>query len=66
VQVRLVKTPYIHAKLIVADGARAFVGSQNLSTASLDSNRELGILISDPAILQVLAETFAQDWNIGK
>ncbi|MCI0474950.1 MAG: phospholipase D-like domain-containing protein [Anaerolineales bacterium] len=66
VQVRLVKTPYIHAKLIVADGARAFVGSQNLSTASLDSNRELGILIFDPAIIRVWAETFAQDWNVGR
>jgi len=66
VQVRFVKTPYIHAKMIVADGARAFVGSQNLSTASLDSNRELGILVSDPAIVRVLAETFAQDWNVGK
>ena len=66
VKLRLVKTPYIHAKMIVADDARAFVGSQNFSAASLDSNRELGILVSDPKIIQTLSVTFANDWNIGK
>ena len=39
---------YIHAKVIVADagrsGQRVLVGSQNFSVASLDYNRELGIL----------------------
>jgi cardiolipin synthase A/B len=66
VQLRFVKTPYIHAQIIIADNARAFVGSQNISTASLDSNRELGIVITDSHMIQILAETFAQDWNIGR
>lgn len=66
VQVRLVKSPIIHAKLIIADNARALVSSQNISTASLDFNRELGILITDPNIIQALAATFASDWNLGK
>ncbi len=39
---------YIHAKALVADAGRpsqqALVGSQNFSVASLDYNRELGIL----------------------
>ena len=37
---------YIHAKVIDVDGATAFVGSENFSTASLDYNRELGLITS--------------------
>lgn len=36
--------PYIHAKAIVADGTRAFVGSENFSGGSLGYNRELGVI----------------------
>ena len=32
---------YIHAKVIDVDSAKVFLGSENLSTASLDYNREL-------------------------
>jgi cardiolipin synthase len=39
-------TPYIHAKAVVADGARVFIGSENLTTASLEHNRELGLITS--------------------
>ncbi|HEV8666601.1 MAG TPA: phospholipase D-like domain-containing protein [Candidatus Paceibacterota bacterium] len=53
---------YIHAKVIVADGSEAFVGSENFSAQSLDSNRELGILIRRPDILQSLETTFDADW----
>ncbi len=34
---------YIHAKVIDVDGAKAFLGSENFSTASLEYNRELGV-----------------------
>jgi len=61
--VHLLKEPYIHAKLIIADGLKAFVGSENFSPASLDRNRELGILIDDPSILRVLSSNFNADWN---
>jgi cardiolipin synthase len=54
---------YIHAKMIVADDMRAFVGSENFSAASLDYNRELGIVISDSATIRSLAKTFASDWQ---
>jgi len=57
---------YMHAKAIVADqgttSARAFVGSENLSCVSLDDNRECGILVSEPAILDRIESTFASDW----
>ncbi|QBD78311.1 hypothetical protein EPA93_20830 [Ktedonosporobacter rubrisoli] len=54
---------YMHAKIMVVDGQKAFVGSENISTASLDKNRELGILISDQGVLNTLTQTFQQDWG---
>ena len=52
---------YIHAKAIVADRQRAFVGSENFSDASLDYNRELGIITSDGAIVSILVNTLLAD-----
>jgi cardiolipin synthase A/B len=63
VAIRLSRSLYIHAKLIVADGERAFVGSQNLSATSLDQNRELGIIVDDPVNLSRLTRTFAIDFR---
>ncbi|GCE25352.1 hypothetical protein KDA_08360 [Dictyobacter alpinus] len=63
VQVREDKKLYMHAKIIVVDQQKAFVGSENISTASLDKNRELGILVADTSILTTLTKTFQQDWS---
>lgn len=57
------KSPYIHAKLIIADGIKSYSGSVNLTTASLDQNREIGIIVSDPAIIGEEAQTFESDWQ---
>lgn len=54
---------YIHAKMIVVDGTVAFIGSQNFSATSLNDNRELGILITSPSIIDSLERTFAADWT---
>lgn len=54
---------YIHAKMILADATRAFVGSENFSTNSLEKNRELGLIIADPATLSLLSSTFERDWS---
>jgi cardiolipin synthase len=53
----------MHAKLIIIDGETAFVGSQNLTPNALDHNREVGIIITDPGIIQRLSKTFEEDWN---
>lgn len=53
---------YIHAKAIVVDGHQAFVGSENFSDASLDENRELGLITSAPAVVSAVASTEATDW----
>jgi cardiolipin synthase len=58
---------YIHAKVIVVDAGtvseKAFVGSENFSTASMGYNRELGIITNDRAIVSELAKTLGQDYT---
>jgi cardiolipin synthase A/B len=60
---------YIHAKVILADygtsTARVFIGSENFSNASLTKNRELGTILSDPAILVSIQGTLATDFMGG-
>src|SRR5579859_645023 len=65
-QVRLDAQLYMHAKIIVVDGKQAFVGSENISTYSLDKNRELGILLTDSSVLCTLQQTFQQDWGVSQ
>jgi phosphatidylserine/phosphatidylglycerophosphate/cardiolipin synthase-like enzyme len=65
VQVVSVGTPYIHAKAIVADGARAYVGSENFTTGSLQYNRELGLITTNPASAAQVAQTIAKDFATG-
>ncbi len=57
---------YYHAKMILADfgtpAAAAYLGSENFGRVSLGRNRELGIIVSEPAILDRLHTTFTTDW----
>lgn len=53
----------MHAKAIIADTQRAFVGSENLSANSLDNNRELGIVTQDAALVKSLREVADKDWK---
>ena len=52
----------LHTRTIVRDRQRAFVGSQSLRTAELDSRRELGLIIQDAKAVKQLADTFETDW----
>lgn len=56
---------YIHAKVIVADAGtprqRAFMGSENFSAASLNHNRELGLLTTDKAVVLGLVTALDDD-----
>lgn len=63
VQVARIASPYIHAKIILADGRRALVGSINLTRASIDLNRELAIVTEDAPSLARLKATFESDWQ---
>ena len=62
-QVVEVQSPYIHAKLIIAD-SKAFIGSQNFSTSSLDTNREVGIFLTGGPV-NTLLHQFNQDFAAG-
>lgn len=62
VAVRLLNVPYIHAKIFLVDGARVFVGSQNMTATSLDQNREIGIVVAERAALARVGAAFAADW----
>lgn len=60
------KKLYIHAKVIIVDGARAFVGSENFSDTSLNKNRELGLVLEAPQIVSGLEEIFEKDWVLAR
>jgi cardiolipin synthase A/B len=53
----------MHAKLVLVDGQRTFVGSQNFSAVSLDANREVGIIVADAAVVAQLASIAQSDWD---
>lgn len=52
---------YIHAKMILTS-SRVFLGSQNFSSSSLQRNRELGLITSNPTIRGSLRRTFDSDY----
>ncbi|HEY9854695.1 MAG TPA: phospholipase D-like domain-containing protein [Stenomitos sp.] len=61
--VRFSKTLKMHAKMIAVDGERAYVGSENLTSNSLDNNREVGIILQDKTLVGTLMQTAAKDWD---
>ncbi len=57
--------PHLHTKAIVADGARAYVGSENLSFTSLNKNREVGVIVVEESSIAPIIATFESDWAAG-
>ena len=62
VQVRLMpKTPiYMHAKIVVSNG-EAFMGSENFTQTSLETNREMGLLLGGRDVAELQTQ-FDKDW----
>jgi hypothetical protein len=58
---------YIHAKTVIADygtsTAKAFLGSENFTSNSLNNNRELGIITSNSGVVSGLESTFDADFS---
>ncbi len=58
---------YIHAKTVIADygtsTAKAFAGSENFSSNSLNDNRELGLITSDSGVVSGLEAAFNADFT---
>ena len=57
--------PHLHTKAIVADGTVAYVGSENLSYTSLESNREVGVVVVESYSVAPVTTTFELDWAAG-
>lgn len=53
----------LHAKMLLADGLKAIVGSINLSPGSFDSRRELAIEVHDDDVIDRLHGVVHQDWE---
>jgi cardiolipin synthase len=53
----------LHAKLILADGERAVVGSMNIDRSAFDLRRELGAVVGSPAVVSRLHQVFHDDWE---
>lgn len=53
----------LHAKMLLADNARAVIGSINLAPGSFDSRRELAIEIHDKDIVERLHQVSHNDWE---
>lgn len=62
-EVRPLRGMRLHARAIVRDGARAFVGSQSLRRIELDQRREVGVVITNTAVARKLRDLFEADWK---
>jgi phosphatidylserine/phosphatidylglycerophosphate/cardiolipin synthase-like enzyme len=58
---------YIHAKTTIADAGlgteRIYIGSINFSRASMDDNRELGIVTTDTGVIRSVEKVLAKDFT---
>jgi len=53
----------LHTRTILKDASQAFIGSQSLREAELDSRREVGLIIREKKIVKQLTECFESDWS---
>ena len=61
-EVRLLTNPYPHAKMVLADRARGYIGSVNGTTNSLDRNREMGTTWEQAQVAGTVGATFDKDF----
>ncbi len=63
IKVRKLKGLKLHAKMLLADGERAIIGSINLAPGSFDSRRELAIEVDDKHVVDRLHDVVRADWK---
>jgi len=63
VLVRWAKGLTMHAKMIVIDGRKVYIGSANFTPTSMDSNRELGVILESEEAISKIINTFNSDWG---
>jgi phosphatidylserine/phosphatidylglycerophosphate/cardiolipin synthase-like enzyme len=62
-KVHKLKGMRLHGKMLLADGARAIVGSVNLAPGSFDARRELAIEVDDKSVIGPLERVAKRDWD---
>jgi len=62
-KVHKLKRIRLHGKMMLADGARAIVGSVNLAPGSFDARRELAIEVDDAHVVGPLEAVAKRDWD---
>jgi phosphatidylserine/phosphatidylglycerophosphate/cardiolipin synthase-like enzyme len=63
IKIHKLKGLRLHAKMLMADGTRAIIGSINLTPGSFDSRRELAIEINDEDVIERLQTIVHHDWG---
>jgi len=63
IKIHKLKHLKLHAKMLLADHARAIVGSINLAPGSFDSRRELAIEVDDEHVVKRLSKIAHHDWE---
>jgi len=63
IKIHKLKHLKLHAKMLLADHARAIVGSINLAPGSFDSRRELAIEVDDEQVVKRLSKIAKHDWE---
>jgi cardiolipin synthase A/B len=63
IKIHKLKHLKLHAKMLLADHARAIVGSINLAPGSFDTRRELAIEVRDDDVIERLSTIAHHDWD---
>jgi cardiolipin synthase A/B len=63
IKIHKLKHLKLHAKMFLADGVAAIVGSMNLAPGSLDDRRELAIQVRDDEVVERLHHIARHDWH---
>jgi phosphatidylserine/phosphatidylglycerophosphate/cardiolipin synthase-like enzyme len=63
IKIHKLKHLKLHAKMMLADGVAAIVGSINFAAGSLDGRRELAIEVRDDAVVERLHKVARRDWE---
>ncbi len=62
-EARLTSNASYHAKTVVVDGERGYVGSANWTSTSMTARRELGVKFVDNTLASAIEQMFLTDWN---
>ncbi|MBC7503981.1 phosphatidylserine/phosphatidylglycerophosphate/cardiolipin synthase family protein [Candidatus Gracilibacteria bacterium] len=59
---KLIRKPYLHAKVIIVDHSQIFIGSHNLTTNAIENNREMGIILHNrPDLIDSIETDYRND-----